>query len=116
MKRPNVVFCGHQFLSCRDMAFFAGLKLRLHLGLCGLFFRQRFGVSCALLLGVSHQLLIVSLGIFLFGLGLGHLLVQIPDEGVNHGNDATTLLTLRLVGAHCGRWRRRRCIISLAVL
>merc|ERR1719183_2097050 len=61
----------------------------------------------ALGLGVAHELLVVTLGILLFELHHLIFLLNIVDEGVDHGDHTSGLLTLGLV-CQVGLWGRRR--------
>merc|ERR1719231_566036 len=58
-------------------------------------------------LGIAHELLVVALGVLLLELHHLILLLDVVDEGVDHGDHAGRLLALGLVRQVCLRRRRR---------
>ena len=61
-------------------------------------------ILSALVGRVFHHVLIIGLGVLLFNLSFGHLLVQILDQGIHPGDDAIALFGLLGVGVKALRW------------
>merc|ERR1719503_247028 len=68
----------------------------LEIGLGALLVGEHLAVLGALGGGVGHEGLVVLLGVLLGELGLGHLLVQVLDQEIDHRDDAVALLALLL--------------------
>mmetsp|Transcript_4647 Transcript_4647/g.10508 ORF Transcript_4647/g.10508 Transcript_4647/m.10508 type:complete len:275 (+) Transcript_4647:352-1176(+) len=73
---------------------------------------DRLQVLRALLRRILHQALVICLRILLPSLGLGHLLVKVLDEEVNHRNHAGALISLLRIRAE-GFRRRGRGFLAL---
>mmetsp|Transcript_80513 Transcript_80513/g.209660 ORF Transcript_80513/g.209660 Transcript_80513/m.209660 type:complete len:417 (+) Transcript_80513:86-1336(+) len=87
----------HVALKLLGVGLVVGLVLQQRLlgsRLGGLLGGQRLGVCLPLVRGIRHEMLVVALGILLAGLHLGHLLGEVLDEQVDHGDDAAALLGL----------------------
>merc|ERR1719377_31982 len=67
---------------------------------------DRLGILDALLRRVPGELLVIALRILLFELSLLHLLLQVSNQAVHHGDDAVALFALLGVGTE-SLWGRR---------
>merc|ERR1719375_852050 len=107
----DVLLSGHELLDCGLVLVLELYESILCVCLERLLVGERLGVCCPLLGRISHQLFILFLSKFLLCLGLSQFLVQIRNEGINHGNHTATVLRLLLVCTE-GLWWRWRRIVS----
>mmetsp|Transcript_6639 Transcript_6639/g.19009 ORF Transcript_6639/g.19009 Transcript_6639/m.19009 type:complete len:234 (-) Transcript_6639:12-713(-) len=107
MQGRDVLLGRHQLADSGLVRVTVSLQIGLQIGRGTDLFRQRLRVSRALRRGVGHHGLVVGLRLVLAGLRLGHLLLQVLDQQVDHGDDAVAGLVLRLVRAPSGRRRGR---------
>mmetsp|Transcript_21501 Transcript_21501/g.50049 ORF Transcript_21501/g.50049 Transcript_21501/m.50049 type:complete len:287 (-) Transcript_21501:1217-2077(-) len=114
MQRLDVFQSGHQqargVLLGRLVLFQGCIQVRLGT----LFVGECLAVLHPFRCRVLHHLLVVSLRILLLCLCLGHLLVEVLDEQVDHGNHASSLLRLLRVCIPRLRWRSRS-VLALPV-
>merc|ERR1719313_3145854 len=99
----DVLDCCCQFLSSGGFGVCVLLKLSLHVCQGTLLILEALGVLGPLLCRVLHHLLVVTLSVLLFCLCDGHLLVEVLDQEIDHGNHSIGLLTLLLEGTR-GLW------------
>mmetsp|Transcript_96609 Transcript_96609/g.272768 ORF Transcript_96609/g.272768 Transcript_96609/m.272768 type:complete len:343 (-) Transcript_96609:1048-2076(-) len=109
MQLAEVLVVGHVLLRGRGVRALTLLQGSLEIRLAPLLVVQRLRISGPLVRRVRHHLLVILLGSLLLSLRLSHLLLKVLDEQVHHRHDAVALLSLRGVGLH-GRRRRRRGI------
>mmetsp|Transcript_99548 Transcript_99548/g.319499 ORF Transcript_99548/g.319499 Transcript_99548/m.319499 type:complete len:403 (-) Transcript_99548:1079-2287(-) len=103
----NVLLRRHQLVDRSLVVATVGLQVGLQIGFGTGLLRQRLRVGGALRRGFAHHGLVVGLRLVLAGLRLGHLLLQVLDQQVDHGDDAVAVLILLLVCAPCVRRRGR---------
>mmetsp|Transcript_39995 Transcript_39995/g.103513 ORF Transcript_39995/g.103513 Transcript_39995/m.103513 type:complete len:344 (+) Transcript_39995:248-1279(+) len=103
MQGRDVLLGRHHLVDSGLVRVTVSLQIGLQIGLGTDLLRQRLRVSRALRRGVGHHGLVVGLSLVLPSLRLGHLLLHVLDQQVDHGDDAVAGLVLRLVGAPGGR-------------
>mmetsp|Transcript_49715 Transcript_49715/g.78691 ORF Transcript_49715/g.78691 Transcript_49715/m.78691 type:complete len:228 (+) Transcript_49715:258-941(+) len=95
----------HQLFAGGDLLLLVGLEGGFGVGLSGLLVCERFGVNGTLLCRIVHSLFVLGLSVFLCGLRLSHLFIQITNEQVYHRNDGIAFLGL-LSESSSSRWWR----------
>mmetsp|Transcript_59395 Transcript_59395/g.193823 ORF Transcript_59395/g.193823 Transcript_59395/m.193823 type:complete len:220 (-) Transcript_59395:1429-2088(-) len=115
MEAANVFGIGHKLLESRLVLLLGRQHALFGRGLRALLILKRLRIQRALLRRICHELLVVLLRVLLLGLTLGHLLVQVLHQQVDHADDAIALLALVRVGAEGLRGRGRRGLGAAAV-
>mmetsp|Transcript_21364 Transcript_21364/g.31594 ORF Transcript_21364/g.31594 Transcript_21364/m.31594 type:complete len:521 (-) Transcript_21364:66-1628(-) len=103
MKGGDVLLQGHHFFHCHLVGRLVVHQIGLQIGLGTCLLGEGGRVRRPLLCRIGHQSLVVGLGLLLLGLSLGHLLRQVLDEQIDHGDNTIALFTLLGVGTPSGR-------------
>mmetsp|Transcript_64521 Transcript_64521/g.166047 ORF Transcript_64521/g.166047 Transcript_64521/m.166047 type:complete len:251 (-) Transcript_64521:311-1063(-) len=112
VQRRNVRKGALQLLTGRGLRLRVRLQRSFHVRLGHALLGQKLRVGSALLGGAGHHARVVGLRVLLRRLSLGHLLVKVLDEEVDHRDHARVLPRLLGVRAE-GLGRRRRRVLVL---
>ncbi len=104
MQRTVALVGRTQLLLCGGQASLLLLQTTLESSKGTFLVSEGLGILGTLVCGVRHEYFVILLGILLSDLSFSHLIAQVLDEEVDHGNDAIALLGLLGESLKALRW------------